>query len=322
MQTNIVRRNQKAIHGIGRKGALQLIWRDRYLYLILLPVLIHLFIFSYLPMYGLVIAFQNYKIGSPMIAFNGMVEWVGFDNFIRFFKSIYFFRVLKNTLLNSILYLAIGFWVPIVFALILNEIRHNLYKRVVQTLSYLPYFISIVVVSGIVVNFLSAQDGIVNILLENLGMEKIKFLNEPQYFRPIYVITNIWQNFGWSAVIYLASIAAIDQNLYEAAKIDGANRWQQVLYITIPCISSTVMVLLVLAIGSVMLDNTEKIILLYNPAIYETADGIGSFTYRNGILEGKYSYAAAIGIFTAVINFILLSLANRFSKKVSDSGLW
>lgn len=298
------------------------LWNDKYLYVLLVPVIVHLFIFSYMPMYGLIIAFQNYKIGAPLFSLYANIQWVGLDNFITFFHSIYFFRVLRNTLLIGIYAILFGFWFPIAFALLLNEIRHRSYKRVVQTLSYLPYFVSLVIVAGIMVSFLSSQDGIINILLENIGLSKINFLNKSDYFRSIYTISGIWQTFGWTSIIYLASLSTIDGSLYESAKIDGANRWHQAIYISLPGIAPTIIILLVLAIGSLMLDNTEKIILLYNPTIYETADTIGSFAYRTGILDGKYSYAAAIGVFVSVTNFIMLSIANTFSKKTTNIGLW
>jgi putative aldouronate transport system permease protein len=318
----LVIRNSRTKLLCKNKTPLQLIWRDRYLYLIILPVLIHLFIFQYLPMFGLLIAFRDYNIGDSLFALGSDAKWVGLKHFIRFFNSIYFTRVIKNTFLNSGVLILFGFWVPIAFALLLNEIKNKLYKRVVQTLSYMPYFVSTVIVAGIVLSFLSAHDGIINTFLRRLGMERIAFMNESRYFRPIYAISSIWQTFGWSAIIYLASMSAINPELYEASKIDGANRWQQLRHITIPGIIPTISILLILAIGSVMMSNTEIILLLYNPAIYDTADVIGTFTYREGIRYGKYSYATAVGIFTAAVNFMMLSAANRASKKISSHGLW
>lgn len=301
---------------------LRKLWRDKFLYLLLVPVIVHLFIFSYMPMYGLVIAFQNYKIGAPLLSFSHDIQWVGFDNFLKFFYSANFIRVVRNTLLLGIYAIVFGFWVPVAFALLLNEVKNKVFKKAVQTLSYLPYFVSMVVIAGIMINFLSSYDGIVNIILEKFGLARINFFAKESYFRSIYTISGIWQTFGWTSIIYLASLSSIDTSLYESAKIDGANRFQQAVYISIPGIVPTIMILLILAVGTLLVDNTEKILLLYNPTIYGTADVIGSYAYRLGIREGNYSYAAAIGVFASVTNFILLGITNRISKKITNVGLW
>lgn len=273
-------------------------------------------------MYGIVVAFQDYTMGKRFLAFDGSVNWVGFKHFIQFFKSIYFGRIFSNTLILSFSSIICGFWVPIVFALILNEIKHTVYKRVVQTLSYLPHFISTVIIVGIIMSLFSASDGMVNKVLELMGGQRINFFNRPEYFRPIYVISGIWQSFGWGTILYMASISSIDPALYDSAKIDGANRLRQAVHITIPGIKATIAVLLILSLGSVLHADTEKVLLMYNPAIYRTADVIGTFVYRSGLMDFRYSYAAAVGLFTTVVNFIILSVTNIISKKTTNYGLW
>ncbi len=291
------------------------------LYLIMLPVLVHIFIFCYIPMYGIVIAFQNYLPGSSFLAFDGSVKWVGLQHFIEFIKSIYFKRVFGNTLILSFYSLVFGFWIPIVFALLLNELRVGYFKKFVQTASYLPHFISTVVVAGMVVSFINT-DGILNNVIAYFGGKRINFNITPKYFPAIYTITNIWKSFGWSSILYLSAIAGVDQNLYEAARIDGGNRFHQMRYITIPSIMPTIYILLIFAIGGLLGANTEFILLLYNPAIYEKADVIGTYVYRDGLLGGRLSFGTAVGLFTSVINFALLYVANAISRKRSEYALW
>ncbi|NSW91018.1 MAG: sugar ABC transporter permease [Firmicutes bacterium] len=291
------------------------------LYILILPVLLHIFIFHYIPLYGIVIAFQDYYPGSPFIAFDGSVKWVGLKHIIEFIKSIYFVRVFRNTILLSFYGLVFGFWVPIVFALLLNELANGFFKKFVQTASYLPHFISNVVVAGMVISFIST-DGIVNDLIVLLGGNPIRFNIEPRYFRVIYTITSIWKSFGWSSILYLSSISSIDPNLYESARIDGANRFHQVRDITIPSIMPTILILLIFSIGSLLGSNTEMILLLYSPAVYETADVIGTYLYRDGLLGGRFSFGTAVGLFTTVINFALLYTANTISRKRTDYALW
>ena len=295
--------------------------RDRYALLLILPVVIHLFIFCYIPIYGILISFRDFQMGDSFFALGKDANLVGFKHFVDFFQSMYFVRVMKNTILNSLLTLFIGFWVPIVFALLLNEVFHKTFKRVVQSVSSLPYFISSVVIVGIVVSFVS-KDGLVNNIIELLGGERVQLLNEPQYFRLIYILTNIWQNFGWGAVLYLASISSVSPSLYESANIDGANRWQKMIHITVPGIVPTIVVMLILAVGGMLNSDTERILLLYNPLIYETADVIGTYIYRIGLVKQEYSYSAAVGLFTNVVNFILLMIANKVSNRISNYSLW
>ncbi|NJD03675.1 MAG: sugar ABC transporter permease [Ruminiclostridium sp.] len=287
----------------------------------LIPAVVYLIIFNYIPMYGVVIAFQNYQVGDKFISFDGNTEWVAFDNFLRFFNSMFFARVMKNTMFLSFLTIICGFWVPIVFALLLNEVRSKYYKKTLQTLSYLPYFISSVIIVGIVVNFLSSSDGIINNMIEFLGGQRVQFLNEPRYFRAVYIIMIVWQTFGWSSILYMAAMSGIDTEQYEAATIDGGNRFQQAIYITLPGIMPTIILMLLMEIGRILTVDSERILLLYNPAIYETADVIGTYTYRTGLIDSRYSYASAIGLFSTVVNFTLLTISNKMARK-AGSGLW
>lgn len=291
------------------------------LYAILSPVLVYIIIFNYVPMYGLIIAFQDFLPGSKFLSIGSSVQWVGLKHFIDFISSIYFWRLIRNTLVLSGLMLSIGFMIPIIFALLLNEVRSLPFKKVVQTASYLPYFISQVVVASMVLT-LVAKDGLVNRLFGFIGIAPFAYTTNPRVFPWVYVVANIWKTFGWSSVIYMASIAGIDPALYEAAKIDGANRFRQMYHVTLPAISGTIFILLIFAIGGLLNANSEFILLMYNPAIYETSDVIGTYSYRVGIQGGQYSKTAAIGMFMQVINFTLLYLANAASRKIRGFSLW
>lgn len=272
-------------------------------------------------MYGVVIAFQNYFPGSKFLSFDGSIQWVGLEHFVNFIKSIYFIRLMKNTLVLSGMQLAFGFWVPIVFALLINEVQHTRYKKFVQTASYLPHFISMVVVASMALLMVS-QDGLVNIILNALGIDQIKYSIDPRHFPKVYVITNIWKSFGWSSIIYLSTMSSIDPTLYEAAKMDGATRFQRAIHVTIPSIQNTIIILLIFAVGGLLNANTEFILLMYNPAIYETSDVIGTYVYRQGILQGNFSQSTAIGIFMQGINFSLLYICNMVARKTNGYSLW
>lgn len=291
--------------------------KHRYVYLLFLPVLAYFIIFNYIPMYGVSIAFKQFSprrgiIGSP---------WIGFDHFRAFFSSYYFGRLIRNTLVISLLDIFWGFPAPIILALLINELKNKGFKRSVQTLTYLPHFISLVVVCGMIIDFTSAQ-GVINDIGALFGQERTTLLSRPEMFRTVYISTNIWQQIGWGSIIYLAALSSINPSLYEAAVIDGANRWRQTLHITIPSIMPTVIILLILRLGRMMNVGFEKIILLYNPVTYETADVISTFVYRKGLLEFDYSYAAAVGLFNAGINFILLIITNQLSRRLSETSLW
>lgn len=291
--------------------------RNKLIYLILLPVVAYYVIFHYVPMYGAQIAFKQFSPAKGILA----SEWVGFVHFKQFFSSFYFWRVLKNTLLISFYELIFGFPAPIILALLLNEVRVRFFKRAVQTITYIPHFISVVIVVGMTVDFFSLN-GLVNQLLGLFGVEPLKFFNSSDYFRFLFVGSGIWQGVGWGSIIYLAAIAGIDPSLYEAARVDGANRFKQIRHITLPGIAPTIIILFILTIGHFMSVGAEKIILLYNPAMYETADTISTFVYRKGLLESNYSFSAAVGLFNSVINFILLIITNRLSSSLTDTKLW
>jgi putative aldouronate transport system permease protein len=291
--------------------------RNVHIYIIVLPVVLYYLVFHYLPMYGALIAFKDFR---PSLGVWGS-PWVGFKHFKEFFGSYYFSRLLKNTLALSIYSLVFGFPAPIILALLLNELRSTLYKRIVQTVTYIPHFISIVIVSGIIIGFVK-QDGLISILVKQFSGYDGNLLLEPRFFRPVYVVSGIWQNIGWSSIIYLATLAGIDLELYEAARIDGAGRWRQTLAITIPSLLPTITILLILQMGSLMNVGFEKVMLLYNPRIYDTADVISTFVYRQGILSAQYSFSSAVGLFNSAINCFLVVFANQFSKRFTSNSLW
>jgi putative aldouronate transport system permease protein len=289
------------------------------LFVFLFPVMALLFIFCYIPMYGVVIAFQDYIPGSPFIG-EGAV-WVGLKHVIRFVRSEYFSRLIRNTLVLSGLNLVFGFTLPIVFALLLDQIRSLSYRKFVQTVSYLPYFISTVIVAGMVITFVDTN-GLVTNMLSLFGVPPMNYIINKRAFPVIYTVTNVWKSFGFGSILYFATITSIDPQLYESAKIDGANRFQQVLHITLPGIQRIIAINLIMAIGGILGANTDLILLLYHPATYETADVIGTYVYRQGIVGGEFSYTAAVGLFMSLIAFALTYTANRVSNKLTDYGLW
>ncbi|WP_309118154.1 ABC transporter permease subunit [Paenibacillus sp.] len=291
--------------------------KNKMLYLLSLSGVAYYLVFKYIPMYGALIAFKEFSptkgiLGSP---------WVGFKHFMNFFESHYFWRILRNTVMINVYELIFAFPAPIILALLLNEVRKTMFKRMVQTVTYLPHFVSLVVICGMLVDF-SSKDGLLNSILGWFGAEPQNLLLNPDLFRTIYIGSGIWQGIGWGSIIYLAALTAIDPQLYDAATVDGANRWKQMVHVTLPGIMPTIVILLILQIGGMMNVGFEKIILLYNAQTYETADVISSFVYRRGILEANYSHSTAVGLFNAVINFALLILANRISRKVSETSLW
>ncbi len=291
--------------------------KDKWMYLMLVPgILIYVF-FCYMPMYGVLIAFKDF---IPTKGIMGS-SWVGFKYFQQFFSSIFFTRLLTNTVLLSLYNLLFGFPIPILFALFLNEVKAGPFKRITQTVSYLPHFISVVVVVGMMVSVFSPT-GVVPTLLKNTFGSAPNFLSDPKLFRTMYVGSEIWQHFGWNSIIYLAAFSSIDPSLYEAAKIDGAGKLKQIMYITLPCISSTIIILLILQCGSLLSVGFEKIILMYSPATYSTADVISTYAYRVGLLQSQYSFGAAVGLFNSAANCTILILVNWFSRKISETSLW
>lgn len=286
-------------------------------YIMAIPMIAYYVLFHYMPMYGAVIAFKDY---SPALGVSNS-PWVGFENFISFFKSVYFVRLVRNTLTINIKLLIFGFPLPILFAILLNEIRSRSFLKAVQTISYLPHFISTMVLCGIIVDF-CARDGIITQLVTLFGGQNSNLLLQAENYQKIYVISDIWQTLGWNSIIFYAAVTGIDQQLYEAADIDGANRFQKMLHVTLPGIKQTVVIMLILRIGQMMSMGYEKTILLYNPNTYETADVISTYVYRKGLMDFDYSYSTAVGLFNSVINFLMLVFANKLSKKLNDTSLW
>ncbi|MDF2922527.1 MAG: sugar transporter permease [Paenibacillaceae bacterium] len=309
---NAIQRNSRIT--VIKKALMQ----DRFLYMLLIPFLAWYVVFEYTPMYGLQVAFKEYKL------FKGILgsEWVGLQHFQDLFGDPYFWRNLKNTFLISFYNLLFAFPAPIALALLLNEVKHALFKRVVQTLTYLPHFVSIVIVAGLVTNFLAPTSGLFNIILDKLGFEKIYFLTKAEYFRTIYISSTIWKEVGFGAILYIAALSGINPELYEAAVIDGANKWKRVLHVTLPGIAPTIIIMLILKIGSLLSVGYEYIILLYQPSTYSTADVISTYVYRTGLQEGKYDFATAVGFFNSVVSLTLIFIANKMSQKVSETSLW
>ncbi len=292
--------------------------RDWRLYTLLLPPLIYYFLFHYMPIYGALIAFKKY---SPRKGVWGSA-WVGLDNFIKFLTDPYFYKLVRNTLLINLYSLVYAFPASILFALLLNEMRHRRYKKLVQTVSYLPHFISTVVVCGLLTNFLRTNDGIINQLLAMFGFARVSFLSKAEYFRTIYVASGIWQHLGWDAIIYIAALTGINEELYEAATIEGANRFQRALHVTLPGIAPTITIMLVMRVGNLMNLGYEKIMLLYSGVTYETADVISTYVYRRGLLNADFGYGTAVGLFQSVVAMVLIVAANQIGKKISETSLW
>ena len=289
----------------------------KYIYIMAIPVVIYYLIFMYWPMYGAQIAFKQYSPGKGIVG----SPWVGFSHFEKFFRSFYLVRLLRNTLLISLYSHLFSFPAPIILALLLNELRSNRFKRCVQTISYLPHFISVMVVCGMIIDF-TRSDGLINDIIAMFGGTRQTMLLNPAMFRSIYIISDIWQGVGWGSIIYLSALTGIDSQQYEAAVIDGAGRFQKMLHVTLPGIAPTIVIMLIMRIGQIMNVGYEKIILLYNGNTYETADVISSFVYRKGLVEADYGYSTAIGLFNSTVNLLLLLAANTVSRKVSETSLW
>jgi putative aldouronate transport system permease protein len=284
----------------------------------LAPTLLYFAVFNYVPMYGLIIAFKEYQPVQGIWA----SPWVGLAQFDRFFHSIYFWRLLQNTFLLNLYSLLVGFPAPILLALALNEIGRAHFKRAVQTVTYFPHFVSTVVVAGITINLLSPVAGPVNALLKDVGFTPISFLNEPGWFPPVYVGSAVWQNLGWNSIIYLAALATIDPQLYDAAAVDGASRLQRVRNVSLPGIMPVIVVLLLLNLGSLLSIGFERVFLLYNPSTYATADVYSTYVYRAGLLGQQFSFGAAVGLFNAFVNFVLLVLLNSMARRMGQQTLW
>ncbi len=288
------------------------------LHLMVLPAILFVLIFHYFPIYGVTLAFKDFSYDLGIFG----SEWVGIKHFQSFFSSFYFGRIMKNTILLSLYTIVFSFPIPICFALLLNELKNLKLKKILQTVSYFPHFVSVVIVVGIMYTFLSPAHGIVNVLITKLGGEPVDFLRQAEWFRFLYVVTGIWQGFGWNSIIYIAALSAIPAELYEAATIDGANRFQKVLNITLPGIMPTAVIMLILSIGGLMNVGFDKVVLMYSPSIYDVSDIISTYVYRRSLIGGEFSFGVAVGLFNNVINFILVYSANVLSKKITDVSLW
>ena len=290
-----------------------------WLYLMMIPGLLYLAIFNYAPMYGVVIAFQKFNFVKGIAG----SKWIGLQNFEELFRSEQFLRVLRNSIEFSLMRLVWSFPMPIILALLLNEVRHTKYKKAVQTIVYIPHFISWVVVASLVINLLQpTRQGAINALLGVFGVEPANYLTSTRHFRSVVVIAEIWKTAGWGTIVYLSALTQVDPQIYEAAYIDGANRWQIMFRITLPSIMSTISIMLIMRLGSLMNNGFEQIYLLYSPLVYEVADVFETYTYRIGIQGGRYSYSTAVGLFQSVVGFILIISSNYVSRRLGESSLF
>jgi putative aldouronate transport system permease protein len=301
-----------------RKSIWRYVWYNRYLYLLLLPALLYYVVFHYVPLYGATIAFKEFSytkgiLGSP---------WVGFKHFEYLFTLDKFSQVFWNTVWISLYRLAFGFPLPLIVALLLNEAAKLAFKRTIQTVIYFPHFISWVILGGIMINFLSIENGVINNIIKVFGGNAIGFMTDETYFRSTLVFSMIWKEFGWGTIIYMAALAGVSPQLYEAAMIDGASRWQRLWHITLPCIKGTIIILLILRLGHMMEAGFDQIFVLYHPGVYQVADIIDTYVYRVGLLEGRFSIAAAVGLFKSMINFVLLLLAHRIARSMGEQGVY
>ncbi|WP_407267918.1 ABC transporter permease [Radiobacillus sp. PE A8.2] len=303
---------------VQKKSLLKQISKDKYLLLLVAPAVLYFFIFKYIPMLGIIVSFKDY---NPFLGFWDS-EWVGLKYYRLFFHNPDSWEIIRNTFLLGVYKIIWGFPAPIILALLLNELRFIIYKRIVQTISYLPHFISTVVVASMVTMFLSPTSGMVNEVIQYFGFKPINFLQEAGWFRSIYVTSEVWQDVGWGSIIFLAALSGINPSLYEASSIDGANRWKQMLHITLPGLTPAIVILLILNIGRMIDIGFEKVYLLANPATYETADIISTYVYRVGLVQGNFSYGTAIDLFMGIISLIFVCSANYFSRKLTDNSLW
>ncbi|WP_376768306.1 ABC transporter permease [Litoribacterium kuwaitense] len=306
------------MESIRKKSRLRRMRRNWQLYVFVFPAFLYFFIFHYVPMYGVQIAFKDF---IPALGIWGS-EWVGFEHFTRFFQSYYFWDLLKNTLGISFYELIVGFPLPIILALALNEAKDGLYKRTVQTVTYAPHFISVVVISGMIISFLSPTTGIINHVITFFGFEAIPFMTDPKWFKTVYVLSGVWQSAGWGTIIYLAALSSVSPEHHEAAIVDGATRLQRIWHINLPTIFPTMAILLILNVGNIMAMGFEKILLLQNPLNLESSNVIATFVYEAGLLNAQYSFAAAVGLFNSIINAILLIAVNYIARKTSETSLW
>ncbi len=318
-EAELIKKRKTSEAKLMKRRKLRKLWDEqKYLFFMILPCLVYYFVFHYMPMYGVIIAFKDFDIvkgimGSP---------WVGLDNFIQFFEGPYAWRLIRNTLLLSLYNLIFYFPIPIIFALFLNEVKNKWFKKAVQTISYLPHFVSVVIVVGMLQSMLSPSTGIINRIITSIGGEPINFFMQPNWFRTLYISSTIWQEFGWGSIIYLSALSSVDGGLYEAASLDGAGRFRCMWHVTLPAIRPTIIVLLILKVGNLLTVGYEKVIMMYNPGVYDTADIISSYVYRVGISQANYSFGTAVGLMNSVVSMILILLTNSVSKKLTETSLW
>ncbi|MDR2185406.1 MAG: ABC transporter permease subunit [Treponema sp.] len=292
-------------------------WKDRWMYLLLLPGIVYYVLFAYKPMWGVFFAFQNYSVSK---GFTGS-PWVGFEHFHRFFTSLWFGRLFRNTIVLALLNLVFFFPAPIILALLLNEVRNHVFKRAVQSLTYLPHFLSWVVIVSIFQNLLTLEGGVINEFLKNTGHSPVPFLQIPGWFRPLVLLEILWKEIGWGTIIFLAALASIDVSLYEAAIVDGASHWDRLWHITLPSIKPTIIVMLILRLGSFMNTGFEQIYLMTNSMNRDVAEVFDTYVYRVGVQDGQFSYSTAVGLFKSVIGLALILISDRLAKKVGEDGI-
>lgn len=291
--------------------------RDGTLYMMTIPAVVLIFVFCYIPMYGVLMAFQNYVPAKGVFGSN----WVGFKHFVDFFRDPFCWRIIRNTVVLGLYSLIFSFPAPIILALLLNELRQGPFKRVVQTISYMPHFVSTVIIVGLMMEIFSLR-GIVNEIIVNFGGEAISFMERPEWFRTMYIGSAIWQSVGYGSIIYLAAISGVNPELYESAVLDGASRWRQIISITLPSIAPTIQIMFIFAVGGILGNDFEKILLMYSEINYETSDVISTYVYRRGLIGGQFSYSAAVGLLTSVFSFVLLWTTNWISRKMEAESLF
>ena len=305
-------------------GPIDRLWyvtkRDKWLLMMVVPGIVFFILFHFLPLYGVIIAFKDFSVGRGIMGSPWADPW--YRHFEQFFRSFFFFRLVRNTFQISLYSLLWGFPVPIMFALLLNELRDGPFKKITQTISYMPHFVSTVVLTGIIINMLAPSNGLINNIIFSLGGTRHSFLTDRTWFRSIFIGTGIWMSFGFSSIIYIASLAGIDPQLYEAARIDGAGRWKCMWHISLPGISNTTIILLILSLGNLLRVGYERMILMYSTPVFEVADVISTYTFRTGLLDTQYSFAAAVGLFNSVVSVVMLVTFNRVARKVSSVSIW
>ena len=316
-----MKKDATLLRGNKRHNLLHYLKKDKFIYLLILPGLLYYIVFKYLPMYGIIIAFKEYQ---PFLGIEGIFSapWVGLKHLRRFFSSRYSLELIRNTFIISLQGLVFGFPAPIILALMLNEVQQRKFKKVVQTISYLPHFLSMVIVASLIRNVTSMEGGVINAVINFLGGEPVLFLGSTKHFRSILWVSGIWQGIGWGSIVYLAAMANIDQELYEAAVVDGAGWLRKIWHITLPGIVPVISILLIFRIGDLLTVGYEKILLLYSPMVYSVADVISTYVYRAGLIGMEYSFGAAVSLFNSLVDLTLTLTANYAAKKLGQEGLW